>query len=232
MGVHMARRIFIGDIHGESDQLLSLLYQLNIQESDEIIFLGDYIDKGKDTLGVLNILKILNQELPSTRFLWGNHDLMFYEWLTDKNPVYEQTYEGQQTIKQLLNEEEPSHQGKIRLLNQYKWLFNKLEFHAEYPEHVAVHGGLNFTKADPINDTTPYEKVNTRMFISGSPIHKPIIIGHTPQPEIRLTSDKKMVNIDTNCGAGGYLSALIYHKELNLYTDKDGNLIDGMSHNK
>lgn len=56
------------------------------------------------------------------------------------NPVYEQTYEGQQTIKQLLNEEEPYHQGKIRLLNQYKWLFDKLEFHAEYPEHVAVHG--------------------------------------------------------------------------------------------
>lgn len=70
------------------------------------------------------------------------------------------------------------------------------------------------------------------MFISGSPLHKLIIIGHTPQPEIRLTSDKKMVNINTNCGAGGYLSALIYHKELNLYTDKDGNLIDGMGLNK
>lgn len=218
----MKRRIFIGDIHGESEQLMGLIEDLNLKDTDELVFLGDYIDRGSHSKEVFDLLGQINDALPQTRFLWGNHDLMFYEWLTNKNPVYEETYEGQQTIRQFLPNDKHVQLGKAEVLQEYKWLFDRMESHADYPEQVAVHGGLNFTKTDPINGTNLYEKVNTRMFVSGNPLNKPIIVGHTPQPHIMLTDDRKMVDIDTGSGSGGELSALIYFTEYDFYTDKDG----------
>ena len=217
----MNRRIFIGDVHANSEELLHVLNKLGLKETDEYVFLGDYIDKGNSPIETLEILEEISVKLPNTRFLWGNHDLMFYEWLLNQNPVYEQTFEGQQTIKQMVGGKHPQ-LVKGELFKRYEWLFNKMEFHVEFPEQVAVHGGLIFNRPDPINDTNKYEKVNTRMFMSGNPLNKPIIVGHTPQPKIMLTKDARMVNIDTGSGTGGYLSALIYFTEYDFYTDKDG----------
>lgn len=222
----MKRRIFIGDIHGESIQLIDLIEGLNLKSTDDLVFLGDYIDRGRYSKEVYDLLKQIYEALPQTRFLWGNHDLMFYEWLANKNPVYGETYEGQKTIKQFIPENSHVQLGKQHVLNEYKWLFDIMESHADYPEQVAVHGGLNFTKPDPIKGTNLYEKVNTRMFVSGNPLNKPIIVGHTPQPNIMLTDDRKMVNVDTGSGSGGELSALIYFPEYYFYTDKSGFGVD------
>lgn len=255
------RRIFIGDIHGEYTKLKDLLEDLHIQPEDELIFLGDYIDRGKDSKGVLEILRKLKEKLPNVRLLWGNHELHLYEWLTENNPVYIETTEGISTLRNLVGgkvhfsdsgvlygipgdsdvKEEDigfltghisrdytkgvrniTKEVKEEVLETYQWLFDCMESEADYPEQVAVHGGLNFTKPDPIKDTSLFQKVNMRMFVSGSPLDKPIIIGHTPQKDITVTSDGKMVVIDTGCGSGGELSALIYYPEIGIYMDKDG----------
>lgn len=48
----------IGDIHGMKDALLSLLERLqsDLDHGANLIFLGDYLDKGKDSRGGLNTL--------------------------------------------------------------------------------------------------------------------------------------------------------------------------------
>ena len=50
------RLIAIGDIHGEIEKLNSLLDKLDLQKQDRVIFLGDYIDRGKN-LFLLHVLK-------------------------------------------------------------------------------------------------------------------------------------------------------------------------------
>ena len=50
------RLIAIGDIHGRDDKLEALLDQLQPDADDELVFLGDYIDRGPDSFGVVERL--------------------------------------------------------------------------------------------------------------------------------------------------------------------------------
>jgi len=67
----------VGDIHGRSDLLLLLLKKLDKAgldlEKDKLIFLGDYIDRGPDSKGVLDVVMDLDQKSNVTCLL-GNHD--------------------------------------------------------------------------------------------------------------------------------------------------------------
>lgn len=69
-------RIFaIGDIHGNSELLRNLIQILKPTKDDMLIFLGDYINRGPDSKGVIDILLAL-QDNTNTRFIMGNHDEM------------------------------------------------------------------------------------------------------------------------------------------------------------
>ena len=71
----MARILAIGDIHGCLTALDTLLGFVQPTPDDQLIFLGDYIDRGPDSKGVLDRLI----ELKQTRqivCLRGNHEVM------------------------------------------------------------------------------------------------------------------------------------------------------------
>ena len=56
----------IGDIHGCLDKVLRLLEVLRYDPAaDRLIFLGDYIDRGPDSKGVLDLMLHLQQDNPS-----------------------------------------------------------------------------------------------------------------------------------------------------------------------
>lgn len=82
--VPQGRRIYaIGDIHGRLDLLEGLLEQIYLDSASrgglaaELIFLGDLIDRGPDSAGVIERLMALKAEYPGTRFLLGNHEEVF-----------------------------------------------------------------------------------------------------------------------------------------------------------
>ena len=61
----MPRTIAIGDIHGCSDALASVLRAIDPQNDDTIITLGDFVDRGADSKGVLDMLIRLARGLPA-----------------------------------------------------------------------------------------------------------------------------------------------------------------------
>ena len=67
------RIIAIGDIHGELDKLNLLLDWVSPTEDDQLVFLGDYIDSGRSSCGVIERLLSFRQGFPTTIFLRGNH---------------------------------------------------------------------------------------------------------------------------------------------------------------
>lgn len=73
----------IGDIHGQSTMLKVVLDYLreNLKEDDDIVFLGDYIDRGESTKSVLEQLIEFQKEYPKTIFLRGNHEVFFLDAL-------------------------------------------------------------------------------------------------------------------------------------------------------
>ena len=69
------RRFAIGDIHGCSKALRTLIDTIDPQPDDELIFMGDYIDRGPDTRDVVDQI-IRLQYRTQVVALRGNHELM------------------------------------------------------------------------------------------------------------------------------------------------------------
>ena len=67
------RHIFIGDVHGMLDELNTLLDKLELREDDRIVFVGDLLDKGPDSAGVVNRVRTLASSNEVT-LVMGNHE--------------------------------------------------------------------------------------------------------------------------------------------------------------
>jgi hypothetical protein len=101
----------VGDIHGRLD-LLCALQRLILERANEsdtttqcIVYLGDYIDKGPDSLGVLHHLSHrLGNERIQERYLLGNHDQYLLQTLQQGDPAVLATwfdYGGRATLERL-----------------------------------------------------------------------------------------------------------------------------------
>src|SRR5712675_42769 len=69
------RTIAIGDIHGCSAALAALVRAIDPTELDTLVFLGDYIDRGTDSRGVLEQVLALTERCTVVPLL-GNHEEM------------------------------------------------------------------------------------------------------------------------------------------------------------
>src|SRR5512134_2113855 len=70
----------VGDIHGDLRKLDELLGKLALQSGDRLVFLGDYVDRGHESAGVVSRLIDLSRHFECT-FLMGNHESMFLDFL-------------------------------------------------------------------------------------------------------------------------------------------------------
>ena len=77
----------VGDIHGERELLDDLLAALPIQPGDRFVFMGDYVDRGPDSRGVVDRLIEHARRHPSI-FLCGNHESMFLDFLGWRNEAW------------------------------------------------------------------------------------------------------------------------------------------------
>ena len=78
----MQKIFVVGDIHGCFDKLRALMEKIPIDfKRNQLIFIGDYIDRGSRSLEVVDYLIELKKRLPGTIFLKGNHEDMLENYL-------------------------------------------------------------------------------------------------------------------------------------------------------
>lgn len=70
--------VCIGDIHGELNKLDEAIESRPLKENQKYVFIGDYVDRGKDSLGVIRRLMELKNKGVGY-FLLGNHDYVLYK---------------------------------------------------------------------------------------------------------------------------------------------------------
>lgn len=73
----------IGDIHGCREELATLIRSLRnqgLEHEDTLVFVGDYVDRGPDSKGVIDALLLLSTYQKCV-FLMGNHEDMMLWWL-------------------------------------------------------------------------------------------------------------------------------------------------------
>ena len=72
--------IIIGDLHGDLDSLFRILMEVKFKEflsnpNNKMIFLGDYIDRGSDSAGILHVICHLKRKYQDSVVLMaGNHE--------------------------------------------------------------------------------------------------------------------------------------------------------------
>ena len=116
----MARYIAITDIHGELHKLNSLLSKIDIQPDDIFVFMGDYIDRGPDSKGVVDrVLELSNHN--ECIYLIGSHE---YALLHAKQDDYYDylfwNYGGPATVK--------SYGGKFDNILKFHFKFKIYKF--------------------------------------------------------------------------------------------------------
>src|SRR5918994_272072 len=81
-----ARTIAIGDIHGCSAALAALIEAIAPRPEDVVVPLGDYIDRGPDSRGVLDLMIDLGWRCRLVPLL-GNHDQMLLDVRAGRYPI-------------------------------------------------------------------------------------------------------------------------------------------------
>ncbi|HEY3417427.1 MAG TPA: metallophosphoesterase [Armatimonadota bacterium] len=194
----MIESIAIGDIHGMADLLDALLAQL--PRDGELVFLGDYIDRGPDSKQVLERLLRLREERPC-RFLRGNHEDMALS-----------VHEGERRM-----EKSWMANGGVATLESFggmmpeeylAFLRDTLTF-SRSAEWIFVHGGL-LPGLEP-EEMKPHDCFWVREPFLSSTYRwsQRVIHGHTPTSTGTPDICDNRINIDTGAVYGGKLTALV-----------------------
>ncbi len=85
-----SRVLAVGDIHGMYEKLIKLMEIIQFDpEEDLLVFLGDYIDRGPDSVKCLRYVYDLQRTCPdSVVCLLGNHEVMMSSYLMQKRGSY------------------------------------------------------------------------------------------------------------------------------------------------
>lgn len=198
-----ARTIAIGDIHGCAAALAAMVAGLELEPRDTVVMLGDAIDRGPDSRGVLDQLLALSNRTRVVSIL-GNHEQMLLDALDGKTPLFEWLqHGGAETLDSYgqdssLDGVNPAHIDYIR-----SWAD-----HYETPGHFFAHG--NYLASRPLN-RQPWADLRWQSLNWHTPgphcSGKTAILGHTSQKNGEILNLGHIVCIDTFCCGGFWLSA-------------------------
>ncbi len=199
------RIIAIGDIHGCHLEFAELLERLELAKDDRLVLLGDLINRGPDSLRVLDLAR----EHRALSLL-GNHELRLLNYRKTRDTSF-------------LKEADAETFQKLR---QEDWAYLEampLTHHVEELNTVFVHGGFlpdQPWQKQPASVVTRVQvvdrdgKARKRAEAEGCPAWADlwsgppfVVYGHTPRPEIYKL--KWSVGIDTACVMGGFLTAYV-----------------------
>jgi serine/threonine protein phosphatase 1 len=204
------RTVAIGDIHGCLAALVTLIDAIDLGPEDTLVALGDYIDRGPHSRGVLDLMIVLARRCQLVPLL-GNHEEVLLDALRDVS-----------ALRRWLN------LGGVDTLRSFGWISGSdrraladwipqqhREFLAtclpyyETRSHLFVHAG--FVPELPLHEQ-PGQALRWRVTnaSTATPHHsgKRAVVGHTPQLTGEVLDLGFLVCIDTACVRGGWLTAL------------------------
>ena len=194
------RLIAIGDIHGHALALRGLLSTIQPSHEDVIVTLGDYVNRGPDSKGVIDCLLELSEQSHLIPIL-GNHDEMLLDARKDRYAYDRFMFSGGD--RTILSYGSTS----IEAIPESHWAFLKSCRDSHVTESFAF-THANFCRCTPfahqlssILRWTGIDELEICSHASG----KIAIVGHSAGEDIR--DFETCVCIDTGCGFGGLLTA-------------------------
>lgn len=203
-------RFVISDIHGYNKTFHALLEQIQLTGSDTLYLLGDYIDRGPDSKGVLDTIMGMSRQTVSLR---GNHEELMLHALENAGGwgLGSSDYStwmvngGDATLRSF---------GKTDV-RPYLAFIRKLRCYIELDDFLLVHAGFDLSLSDPFGKMGEVAMLWSR----NQTYHgvKPVICGHTPEmlEQIEAGLQTNKIDIDNGC----YMNKTGYHHLVALCLD-------------
>jgi serine/threonine protein phosphatase 1 len=187
--------IAIGDIHGCARTLDTLLEAIDPGEDTHLVFIGDYLDRGPDSRGVIDRLIALEGRCECT-FLRGNHEALCLDYLDHGADDLWFMNGGLETLRSYQEGISP-----IVIPDDHREFLRKTRMYLETDDFVFVHAGLkatltveeNLSRNDP--DVFLWER--SHLHADEYAWEKAVVCGHTPVEW--PVNTPHLINIDTGC---------------------------------
>ncbi|MDO4896987.1 MAG: metallophosphoesterase family protein [Moraxella sp.] len=202
----MRRTFAIGDIHGSRVALTTLIDGIQPICDDTLIFLGDYVNRGNDSKGVLDILMNLS-DVCQTVFIMGNHELIMLSGLKYKDDFdFWLRVGGDKTLNSF--NLMPMRSECWHLPFKYVSFLKDTQDYYETDEfifcHASIYSHLPMDKQDDYALRWRKLEDNHVGHVSG----KTVICGHSEQRDGQVLFQNGIICIDTWAYGDGCLTAL------------------------
>jgi serine/threonine protein phosphatase 1 len=169
-------------------------------DRDKLIFLGDYVDRGEDSKGVIDFLLDLFNMSPHVHCLMGNHESLFLRYLEGEDDGLFLQNGGITTLSSY------SANGEVHIPRAHISFLKSLKVMIELDDYYIVHAG--FMPGVGIREQTTRDCLWIRdsFIFSEYDFGKKIIFGHTPFSS-PLVMDNK-IGLDTGAVFGNMLTCL------------------------
>lgn len=235
------RRCVISDIHGCYGEFNALLKLANYNpQQDELILLGDYVDRGPSSRQVIEQIMQLQQQ-HHIIVIKGNHDAMMVKALTQDVEQYDQHWirnGGLQTMASYLDLELTYDEQQIdwEAYGEAKqWIRTHYEHHLcfleqlplvyEIPGYIFVHAGINPDIEDWRNQSErDFIWIRESFYSRPTTIRETVVFGHTPvkhlhdETGIWFDPSGDKIGIDGGCAYGAQLNLLEISEDGSLQT--------------
>jgi serine/threonine protein phosphatase 1 len=217
-----ARIYAIGDIHGRLDLLDGLAEQIRadlVSAPPEVmtIFLGDYVDRGPASAGVLD--RLSRGDFPTPIYaLRGNHEDVVMRFLDDETVLESwRRFGGIETLRSYGVDVTEAIRGAgydlarksllTRMPPEHRLFLEQTRFAASLGDYFFCHAGVRPGVA--LNSQNPKDLLWIREdFLRHKGSWSQIIVhGHTPVPRPEVLPNR--INIDTGAFASSILTALV-----------------------
>lgn len=201
-------RYAISDIHGCKKTFEKLLFDtLQLKTSDELFLLGDYIDRGPDSKGVIDLILQLKEDGYTVHCLLGNHEAMMLDALEDEKENDNSIW-LQQGGKETLQSFGISNVAEVP--EKYWRFIDELDLALKLDDYLLVHAGFNFSHPNIFSDVLAmlwirnwYADIKPELLEGRTIVH-----GHTPTPQVmieRMNTKNPLIFLDIDAGC-------VYHK--------------------
>ncbi len=182
----MGRKFVITDIHGCAETFTALIQdEIDLKRTDKLYLLGDYIDRGPDSKGVLDFIMKLQEDGFDVHCLRGNHEQFMLD--AHRNPENHQFWlenGGHACLKSF---------NAITIFDvpsEYTAFISRLEYFIELEDFLLVHAGFNFSSPHPFTDTHAMMNIRNMQVDKSLIRSRKILHGHTPT---KLSEIKKAI---------------------------------------
>jgi len=228
----------IGDVHGRLDLLTPLLDHIvhdarGSSGTTTVVMLGDYIDRGPDSRGVIEFLEDLAVRQPvELHLLRGNHEEKMETFLRDPSigPKWCE-YGGREALRSFgVSAPSLSHRPEAWkavandlshvMTDAHRSFFKRLKDHCTIGDYFFTHAGAR--PGVPLSEQTSHDMrwIRHSFLRDERPFEKIIVHGHTPAT--RHHNDQRRIGIDTEAYRSGRLTAVRLEGQSQRFFESSG----------